>query len=74
VTATQRRLVTPPEQSAPLLFGAQEAFRFIGVGRDTGYRLVTEGRLRVVRVNRRVLVARSECEAFVEREMGCSDD
>lgn len=69
MSATQRRLVTPPAQSVePLLMGAQEAFRLIGIGRDLGYRLVAEGRLRGVKVNRRLLISRAECEAFVERE------
>jgi excisionase family DNA binding protein len=75
MTATQRGLDTPPARSVePLLLPAQDAFRLLGLGRDAGYQLVREGRLRAVRVNRRVLVPRAECEAFVEREMGSSDD
>ena len=52
----------------PLLLPAKDAFRLIGVGRDAGYRLVAEGRLRALRMGRRVLIPRSECEAFVQRE------
>jgi excisionase family DNA binding protein len=56
--------------SEPLLLKPQDAFRRIGVGRDAGYRLIAEGRLRVVRLGeRRLLVPASECEAFVEREL-----
>jgi excisionase family DNA binding protein len=54
--------------SESLLLSAQEAFRLIGIGRDCGYRLIAQGRLRSVRLGRRVLVSRAECEAFVERE------
>ena len=52
-----------------LLLKPQEAFRRIGVGRDAGYALIREGRIRVVRLGeRRILVPASECEAFIERE------
>jgi excisionase family DNA binding protein len=55
----------------PLLLKPQEAFRRIGVGRDAGYALIASGRLRVVRLGeRRMLVPVSECDAFVEREIG----
>jgi predicted site-specific integrase-resolvase len=54
----------------PLLLKPQDAFRRIGVARDVGYRLIAEGRLRVVRLSeRRILVPVSECDAFVEREL-----
>ncbi len=52
----------------PLLIGVREAARALGLGRDSAYRLVRERRLRSVRVGRRVLIPRSECEAFVRRE------
>jgi excisionase family DNA binding protein len=69
MSATQRRLVTPPSRSLePLLLPAQDAFRLIGCGRDRGYQLIAQGRLRHVRLGRRVLVPRLECAAFVERE------
>jgi excisionase family DNA binding protein len=41
-----------------------------GLGRDTTYRLIAEGRIRAVRVNRRILIPRSELAAFPEREVG----
>jgi excisionase family DNA binding protein len=69
MSATQRRLITPPAQSVePLLLPAQDAFRLIGLGRDRGYELIAQGRLRSIRLGRRVLVPRLECAAFVERE------
>lgn len=55
--------------SEPLLVSVREAARELGVGRDTCYQLAREGRLRTVRVGRRVLVPRSELQSFVEREV-----
>jgi len=54
--------------SEPLLVNVREAARALGCGRDTCYRLVRERRLRVVQLNRRVLIPRAELEAFVARE------
>jgi excisionase family DNA binding protein len=55
--------------SEALLLGVREAARSIGLGRDSAYELIRTGRLRVVRVGRRILVPRSECAAFIEREI-----
>jgi excisionase family DNA binding protein len=54
--------------SEPLLVGVRDAAQHLGIGRDTAYQLVREGRLRAVRVSRRILIPRSELAAFVERE------
>lgn len=53
----------------PLLLGVREAAHELGIGRDTAYRLVRDGRLRVVRVNGRALIPRSELEEFCRREV-----
>ena len=53
----------------PLLLPAKDAFRELGIGRDSGYQLIRNGRLRAMSVNRRLLVPRSELEAFVQREL-----
>ncbi len=53
----------------PLLLGVRDASRELGVGRDTAYALIREGRLRAVHVGRRLLVPRCELEAFVQREV-----
>lgn len=59
----------------PLLLAPRDAFRRIGVGRDTGYRLISEGRLRAVRLSgRKLLVPISECSAFIERELARDGD
>jgi excisionase family DNA binding protein len=54
--------------TGPLLVPAKEGFRQIGIGRDSGYTVVREGRIRVVRVGKRIYIPRRELEAFVERE------
>lgn len=51
-----------------LLLGVREAAHQLGIGRDATYALIREGRLRSVRVGRKVLVPRMELSAFVERE------
>lgn len=55
-------------EPAPLLVSVREAARRLGAGRDTTYRLIHEGRLRTIRLNRRLLVPVVELERFVERE------
>jgi len=54
----------------PLLVSVREAARVLGLGRDTAYQLVREGRLRAVHVSRRLLIPRVELERFVAREAG----
>jgi excisionase family DNA binding protein len=39
-----------------------------GVGRDCAYKLVEEGRVRHVRLGRKILIPRSEVSGFAERE------
>lgn len=51
-----------------LLVSVRDAARELGIGRDSAYALVREGRLRSISVGRRILVPRTELEAFVERE------
>jgi excisionase family DNA binding protein len=51
-----------------LLVSVREAAQRLGLGRDTTYALVREGRLRSVRVGRKVLVPRTELASFCERE------
>jgi len=51
-----------------LTVNVHEAARLIGCGRDAAYALVREGRLRSIRIGRRVLIPRTEIEAFIERE------
>ena len=54
--------------SESLLVSVRDAAAALSIGRDTTYQLVREGRIRAVRVNRRVLIPRTELAAFVERE------
>jgi excisionase family DNA binding protein len=52
----------------PLLVSVREAAKRLGLGRDTAYQLVREGRIRSVAVGRRQLVPVAELARFVERE------
>jgi excisionase family DNA binding protein len=54
--------------SEPLLVSVKDAARRLGLGRDSCYALVREGRLRSLFVGRRILIPVRELEAFVERE------
>ncbi len=45
-----------------------EAAQLLGLGRNTTYTLVRSGRLRSVRIGRRLVIPRSEVDAFLERE------
>ncbi len=59
-----------PERDSeqPILVSVRNASATLGIGRDSCYELVRAGRLRHVAVGRRLLIPRSELEAFVERE------
>ena len=50
----------------PLLMGVREAARLLGIGRDSAYALIREGRLPAVRIGRRILVPRAALERWVE--------
>ena len=58
----------------PLLLGVRDAARELGIGRDSAYQLIREGRLRAVHIARRVLIPRTELVAFVERESSIKDE
>lgn len=51
-----------------------EAAKLLGLGRDKTYALVACGRLRSVRVGKRIVIPRQEVEAFLEREAGSNFD
>jgi len=55
--------------SGPLLLSVREAARALGIGRDSCYALVRQGRLRSVSLGRRALIPRAELERFCEREL-----
>ena len=74
MSATERRLTTPPQQSVePLVVSVREASRALGVGRDATYQLIREGRLRAIHVGRVIRIPRTELVAFVEREASSGD-
>jgi excisionase family DNA binding protein len=53
----------------PLTHPAQKAFEILGIGRDAGYGLIHAGRLRAIRVDKRMIVPQSEIEDFLKREL-----
>lgn len=55
-------------QTQRLTLDVAEAAKLLGLGRNTTYTLVRSGRLRSVRVGRRLVIPRSEVNAFLERE------
>lgn len=54
---------------APLLLSVRAASRELGIGRDRLYQLAREGRLRTIKLGRRLYVPRAELEAWVAREI-----
>lgn len=56
------------KQTQRLTLDVAEAAELLGLGRNTTYTLVRSGRLRSVRVGRRLVIPRSEVDAFLERE------
>jgi excisionase family DNA binding protein len=51
-----------------LLIGVREAARLLGIGRDTAYTLIREGRLPAIHIGRRVLVPRAALERWIDDE------
>jgi excisionase family DNA binding protein len=52
----------------PLLVTVRQAAPIVGIGRDSLYALVRQGRIRSVQLGRKRLIPRAELIAFVERE------
>ena len=55
-------------EGPPLLIPVRQAAATLGLGRDSCYRLIREGRLPAVRVGRRLLVPRSSLKAWAEEQ------
>ena len=70
VTPSSR--ATSPRQFADdgksLTLSVWDAARAVGVGRDPFYKLVREGRVKVLRIGSKIRVPRAELEAFILRE------
>jgi excisionase family DNA binding protein len=52
-----------------MLLTPRRAAQVLGLGRDATYAAIREGRLRALRLGRRLLVPVTELERFVEREL-----
>lgn len=56
-----------------ITLNADEVAKLLGLGRNTTYTLLRSGRLRSVRVGRRLVIPRSEIDAFLAREIIVED-
>jgi excisionase family DNA binding protein len=55
--------------TTPRLISVKGAARELGIGRDSAYALVREGRLPAVRVGRRILVPVAQLDEYVSSEL-----
>ncbi len=65
--------MTLPETAAtltpidsPLMVNTHQAAKFLGIGRDSTYKLVREGKLKAIRIGNRAYIPRAELETFVK--------
>ena len=49
-----------------LLYSVSEATQMLSVGRSVVYELIADGKIHVVKIGRRTLIARDELERFVQ--------
>ena len=49
-------------------FTVSEAAKYLGIGRNTAYELVAQGRLPVLRLGRRLVVPRAALEKMLEAQ------
>ena len=65
-------LTSNATEHACLTLTVTEAAQLLGIGRNSAYDLVRSGRLRSIRMGRRLIIPRQEIENFLEREMGAA--
>jgi len=61
-----------PIESNPipkLAYTVDEASDALNMGKSMTFTLINEGRLRVIRLGRKILIPVTECQAFLDREM-----
>jgi len=58
-----------PSPIPKLAYTIEEASEALNMGKSMTFSLINEGRLRVVRLGRKILVPVTECQAFLEREI-----
>ena len=59
-----------PDSIEPVLLPVPATARALGIGTTKCHELIASGELRSVRIDRRVLVPRSEIDAYVARKLG----
>ena len=60
--------MTNGSPEAPLLLSVRDVASRLGIGINTTYKFVREGRIRSISVGRRRLIPLSELQDFIERE------
>jgi excisionase family DNA binding protein len=67
-------LARPAQSPARLHYTPEEAYRAIGIGRTTMYRLLREGKIPAMRIGRKWLIPRSTVEHFHLDDAGSGDE
>ncbi|MHA6509523.1 excisionase family DNA-binding protein [Tessaracoccus sp. Y1736] len=52
-------------ETLPLLHSLTDSFNRLGIGRSKGYEEIAAGRLRVIKIGRRSLIAETELQRYV---------
>lgn len=63
------RYQTQPTTATPLALTVVEAAATLRIGRSSLLKEIDAGQLKVIRCGRRVLVPRSECEAWIKAKL-----
>ena len=67
---TRTVIVPVDEPTIPrLAYTMEEAAKVLNIGRTVAYALAADGRLRVIRLGRKILVPLTELQAFIDREL-----
>lgn len=59
------KIQSQPADGPPIAYRIEDAARALGVGRTTIYRLIRDGKLRIVKVGKRSLITASELQSFL---------
>jgi excisionase family DNA binding protein len=57
------------DQKNPLLLDVKQVCCLLNIGSTTAYALISAGDLRCIRVGKKILVPRAECEDFIRRSV-----
>ena len=60
-------MTTEAKPNEKILLRVPEAAQLLGIGQTTVHRLIRQGRLRIIKIDRSTRITRSELEDFVRR-------